>query len=110
MSGVKVGRNCSFGQNVHVARDVVIGNNVKIQNNVSVYTGTVVEDDVFLGPSCVLTNVTNPRSQVSRRNLYERTLLRRGATVGANAANPVRPFRVSARWTRTPTASRAWSA
>jgi UDP-2-acetamido-3-amino-2,3-dideoxy-glucuronate N-acetyltransferase len=64
---------------------VVIGNNVKVQNNVSIYAGTVIEDDVFLGPSCVLTNVTNPRSQVNRHSLYESTILRRGATVGANA-------------------------
>jgi UDP-2-acetamido-3-amino-2,3-dideoxy-glucuronate N-acetyltransferase len=85
MSGAKVGADCNFGQNVHVAGGVVIGNNVKVQNNVSIYDGTVVEDDVFLGPSCVLTNVKHPRAQVSRRALYERTLLRRGATVGANA-------------------------
>jgi UDP-2-acetamido-3-amino-2,3-dideoxy-glucuronate N-acetyltransferase len=68
-----------------VAPGVQIGNNVKIQNNVSVYTGTTIEDDVFLGPSCVLTNVSNPRSQVARRNIYEETVIRRGATVGANA-------------------------
>ena len=74
-----------LGQNVIVANDVVLGNGVKIQNNVSVYTGTVIEDDVFLGPSCVLTNVTNPRSQVIRHSLYEKTLLRRGCTIGANA-------------------------
>jgi UDP-2-acetamido-3-amino-2,3-dideoxy-glucuronate N-acetyltransferase len=80
-----IGANCILGQNVHVAGGVVIGNNVKIQNNVSVYTGTTIEDDVFLGPSCVLTNVTNPRSQVSRHSLYEKTLIRRGATIGANA-------------------------
>jgi len=84
-SGVVVGRNCSFGQNVMVANNVIIGNHVKVQNNVAIYTGTVVEDDVFLGPSCVLTNVSNPRSQVDRHCLYEKTLLRRGATVGANA-------------------------
>jgi UDP-2-acetamido-3-amino-2,3-dideoxy-glucuronate N-acetyltransferase len=84
-AGVRIGRRCSIGQNVNVANDVVLGDNVKIQNNVSVYTGCVIEDDVFLGPSCVLTNVTNPRSQVNRRGLYERTLFRRGATVGANA-------------------------
>lgn len=83
--GARIGRRCSLGQNVNVGADVVIGDGVKIQNNVSVYTGTVVEDDVFLGPSCVLTNVTNPRSQVARRTLYETTRLRRGATVGANA-------------------------
>ena len=68
-----------------VANEVVVGNNVKVQNNVAIYAGTVIEDDVFLGPSCVLTNVSNPRSQVVRRGIYERTLLRRGATVGANA-------------------------
>ncbi len=84
-SGAVLGRCCILGQNVFIAAGVEIGDNVKIQNNVSVYTGTVVEDDVFLGPSCVLTNVTNPRSQVNRHHLYERTLLRRGATVGANA-------------------------
>lgn len=84
-SGAVIGRGCSLGQNVNVANDVVIGDNVKIQNNVAIYTGAVLEDDVFLGPSCVLTNVTNPRSQVNRRGLYERTLFRRGATVGANA-------------------------
>lgn len=84
-SGAHIGRACVLGQNVNVGGDVVIGDNVKIQNNVSVYTGCEIEDDVFLGPSCVLTNVTNPRSQVNRRGLYERTLFRRGATVGANA-------------------------
>jgi UDP-2-acetamido-3-amino-2,3-dideoxy-glucuronate N-acetyltransferase len=81
----RIGRNCIFGQNCNVASDVIIGNNVKVQNNVSIYTGTIIEDDVFLGPSCVLTNVTNPRSQVNRHALYEKTLLRRGCTVGANA-------------------------
>ena len=85
MKGVQIGENCIFGQNCHVAADVVIGSNVKVQNNVSIYTGTVIEDDVFLCPSCVLTNVTNPRSQVNRHNLYERTLFRRGTTIGANA-------------------------
>src|SRR5262245_20925109 len=84
-AGATIGRRCVLGQNVFVAGGVIIGNDVKVQNNVSIYEGTVVEDDVFLGPSCVLTNVTNPRSQVVRRGLYERTLLRRGATIGANA-------------------------
>lgn len=84
-SGAHIGKNCTLGQNVNIANDVVIGNNVKIQNNVSVYTGCEIEDDVFLGPSCVLTNVTNPRSEVNRRSLYEKTLIRRGASVGANA-------------------------
>jgi UDP-2-acetamido-3-amino-2,3-dideoxy-glucuronate N-acetyltransferase len=85
MKNARIGKNCIFGQNVCIASDVVIGNNVKVQNNVSIYTGTIVEDDVFLGPSCVLTNVTNPRSQIIRHSLYEKTVLRRGATVGANA-------------------------
>ena len=84
-SGASIGSYCILGQNVNVGSDVVIGDNVKVQNNVSIYTGCVLEDDVFLGPSCVLTNVTNPRAQVVRRGLYERTLFRRGATVGANA-------------------------
>jgi UDP-2-acetamido-3-amino-2,3-dideoxy-glucuronate N-acetyltransferase len=84
-SGARIGANCIFGQNTMVADGVVIGSNVKVQNNVAIYTGTVVEDDVFLGPSCVLTNVTNPRSQVKRHSLYEKTIIRRGATVGANA-------------------------
>jgi len=84
-SGARIGVNCVFGQNCNVANDVVIGSNVKVQNNVSIYTGTTIEDDVFLGPSCVLTNVTNPRSQVIRHALYERTLLRRGCSIGANA-------------------------
>lgn len=80
-----IGERCIFGQNTFVADDVVVGNNVKVQNNVAIYTGTVIEDDVFLGPSCVLTNVTNPRSQVNRHSLYEKTHIRRGATIGANA-------------------------
>lgn len=84
-AGAVVGPRCNIGQNVFLADDVAIGANVKIQNNVSVYAGTTVEDDVFLGPSCVLTNVTNPRSQVNRRGLYETTLIRKGATIGANA-------------------------
>lgn len=85
MKGARVGKNCIFGQNVNVDGGVVIGNNVKVQNNVSIYTGAVLEDDVFLGPSCVLTNVTNPRSQVKRHSLYEKTVFKRGATIGANA-------------------------
>jgi len=85
MKDVEIGERCIFGQNVNVASGVVIGSNVKVQNNVSIYTGTIIEDDVFLGPSCVLTNITNPRSQVVRHNLYEKTILRRGTTVGANA-------------------------
>ena len=83
--GAVIGANCIFGQNCNVANSVVIGSNVKVQNNVSIYTGTTIEDDVFLGPSCVLTNVTNPRSQVNRHNLYEQTILMRGCTIGANA-------------------------
>ncbi len=85
MKGAKIGERCVIGQNVNVDGGTVIGNNVKIQNNVSVYTGAVIEDDVFLGPSCVLTNVTNPRSQVNRHSLYETTLLKRGCSIGANA-------------------------
>ena len=85
LPGAKIGERCIFGQNCSVAGGVVIGDNVKVQNNVSIYTGTTNENDVFLGPSCVLTNVTNPRSQVVRHSLYEETLLRRGASVGANA-------------------------
>jgi UDP-2-acetamido-3-amino-2,3-dideoxy-glucuronate N-acetyltransferase len=83
--GARLGRACSLGQNVNIGNNVVVGDNVKIQNNVSVYEGTEIESDVFLGPSCVLTNVSNPRSQVVRKSLYERTLIRRGATIGANA-------------------------
>jgi UDP-2-acetamido-3-amino-2,3-dideoxy-glucuronate N-acetyltransferase len=85
MKGARIGERCVIGQNVNVDGGTVIGNNVKIQNNVSVYTGAVIENDVFLGPSCVLTNVTNPRSQVNRHSLYETTLLKRGCTIGANA-------------------------
>jgi UDP-2-acetamido-3-amino-2,3-dideoxy-glucuronate N-acetyltransferase len=85
MKGAKIGARCILGQNVNVDGGVVVGDNVKVQNNVSLYTGLVVEDDVFLGPSCVLTNVSNPRSQVNRHRLYERTTLRRGCTIGANA-------------------------
>lgn len=85
MKGASIGEHCNLGQNVFVANDVVIGNNVKIQNNVSIYTGVELEDDVFCGPSCVFTNVSTPRSQIVRRHLYESTLVRRGATIGANA-------------------------
>ena len=84
-AGAVIGKSCSFGQNCFVASDTAIGSNVKIQNNVSIYGGTTIEDDVFLGPSCVLTNVTNPRSQVNRHALYERTHILKGASVGANA-------------------------
>lgn len=84
-SGARLGLKCILGQNVNIGNNVVIGDNVKIQNNVSVYEGTAIESDVFLGPSCVLTNVSNPRSQVLRHSLYEKTLIKRGATVGANA-------------------------
>ena len=85
MTGAKIGERCNFGQNCVVSPGVVIGSNVKVQNNVSIYEGTIIEDDVFLGPSCVLTNVTNPRSQVLRKALYEKTLLKRGCSIGANA-------------------------
>ena len=81
----RIGKFCSLGQNVYVGNDVVIGNNVKIQNNVSVYDAVVLEDDVFCGPSMVFTNVYNPRSSVPRKDVYRRTLVRRGATLGANS-------------------------
>lgn len=84
-TGARIGKRCTFGQGCNVAGDVVIGDDVKVQNHVSIYTGTIVEDGVFLGPSCVLTNVTTPRAEVNRRALFEPTLLRRGSTVGANA-------------------------
>lgn len=85
MSDATLGAGCILGQNVLVASGVIIGDNVKIQNNVSVYEGVVLEDDVFCGPSCVFTNVTNPRSQINRRGQYAKTLVKRGATIGANA-------------------------
>lgn len=85
MASARIGERCILGQNVFVASGVVIGNNVKIQNNVSLYTGVELEDDAFCGPSCVFTNVVNPRSQIVRHNQYQRTLVRRGATIGANA-------------------------
>lgn len=85
MSNCEIGENCNIGQNVVVSPEVKLGRNVKIQNNVSVYTGVICEDDVFLGPSMVFTNVINPRSAVVRKNEYKPTILRRGASVGANA-------------------------
>ena len=85
MSGCTIGQDCNIGQNVVISPEVVLGNNVKVQNNVSVYTGVTCEDDVFLGPSCVFTNVINPRSAVVRKNQYQKTHIGKGATVGANA-------------------------
>ena len=93
MPGARIGERCVLGQNVFVANDVVIGNNVKIQNNVSVYAGVELEDDVFCGPSCVFTNVLNPRSQIVRHSEYQLTLVRRGATIGRAAAATARPAR-----------------
>jgi UDP-2-acetamido-3-amino-2,3-dideoxy-glucuronate N-acetyltransferase len=85
MAASKVGANCNLGQNVVISTGVTIGNNVKIQNNVSVYTGVILEDDVFCGPSMVFTNVINPRSHVLRKHEYRPTLVRKGASIGANA-------------------------
>ena len=85
MPNSKVGKNCNFGQNVVVSPQCRIGNNVKIQNNVSVYTGVIIEDDVFCGPSMVFTNVINPRSHIERKTEYKETLVKKGATIGANA-------------------------
>ena len=85
MSNCRIGENCNIGQNVVISPEVILGNNVKVQNNVSIYTGVTCEDDVFLGPSMVFTNITNPRSAVVRRGSYERTLVKRGASIGANA-------------------------
>jgi len=85
MSGCVIGEQCNIGQNVVISPMVVLGRNVKIQNNVSVYTGVICEDDVFLGPSMVFTNVINPRSHVNRKNEYAQTIVRRGASIGANA-------------------------
>jgi UDP-2-acetamido-3-amino-2,3-dideoxy-glucuronate N-acetyltransferase len=85
MTGARIGRACNIGQNVVISPRVVIGDNVKIQNNVSVYTGVILEDDVFCGPSMVFTNVVNPRSHVSRKDEYRPTLVRRGASLGANS-------------------------
>lgn len=93
MPNCRIGENCNLGQNVVVSPDVTLGNNVKVQNNVSIYTGVVCEDDVFLGPSMVFTNVMNPRSAVNRRNQYLTTLVKKGASIGANATivcgNPI---------------------
>jgi UDP-2-acetamido-3-amino-2,3-dideoxy-glucuronate N-acetyltransferase len=85
MSRSTLGKKCNIGQNVVISPDVILGNNVKVQNNVSIYTGVVCEDDVFLGPSMVFTNISNPRSAVVRKDSYEKTILRKGASVGANA-------------------------
>lgn len=85
MEGAEIGEDCNVGQNVMIASDVRLGRNVKVQNNVSIYSGVICEDYVFLGPSCVFTNVKNPRSEISRREQYKTTRVRRGATVGANA-------------------------
>lgn len=85
MTGCRVGENCNIGQNVVISPEVILGNRVKVQNNVSVYTGVTCDDDVFLGPSCVFTNVTNPRSAINRRGQYARTRVGKGATIGANA-------------------------
>jgi len=85
MSGCKIGENCNIGQNVVISPYVILGNNVKVQNNVSLYTGVSCDDDVFLGPSCVFTNVINPRSAVNRRGQYAKTHLGKGVSIGANA-------------------------
>ncbi|MDF0604366.1 N-acetyltransferase [Neisseriaceae bacterium TC5R-5] len=84
-SGAQIGEHCSFGQNVFVGNDVLIGNNVKVQNNVSIYDAVTLEDDVFCGPSMVFTNVNNPRSHVVRKHEYRRTIIKKGASIGANA-------------------------
>lgn len=85
MKGCKIGRRCNIGQNVVISPDVVLGEGVKIQNNVSVYTGVICEDDVFLGPSCVFTNVINPRAFIERKSEYRKTVIKKGASIGANA-------------------------
>jgi len=85
MTNSNIGANCNIGQNVVVSPDVVLGNNVKVQNNVSIYTGVICEDDVFLGPSMVFTNIINPRSAVIRKDEYKQTLVKKGASIGANA-------------------------
>lgn len=85
MPGCRIGENCNIGQNVVISPEVVLGRNVKVQNNVSIYTGVICEDDVFLGPSMVFTNVTNPRSAINRKNQYSKTVVKKGASIGANA-------------------------
>lgn len=85
MHGCKIGENCNIGQNVVISPSVVLGNGVKVQNNVSVYTGVICEDDVFLGPSCVFTNVINPRSFIERKSEFRKTVVKQGASIGANA-------------------------
>ena len=85
MSGAKVGKKCSIGQNVNIVGKAIIGNGVKIQNNVSLYDDVVIEDDVFCGPSCVFTNVINPRAFIERKHEYKQTLIKKGASIGANA-------------------------
>ena len=85
MSDAQLGENCNVGQNVVISPGVILGNNVKVQNNVSIYTGVVCEDDVFLGPSMVFTNITNPRSFINRKNQFKKTTLKKGCTIGANA-------------------------
>src|SRR5580698_10153732 len=85
MKNASIGEKCNLGQNVFIASGVIIGNNVKIQNNVSVYEGVICEDDVFLGPSCVFTNIKNPRSAIVRKGQYVKTIVRKGVSIGANA-------------------------
>ncbi len=85
MPNCKIGKDCNIGQNVVISPDVILGNKVKVQNNVSIYTGVICEDEVFLGPSMVFTNITNPRSAVIRKDQYEKTLVKKGASIGANA-------------------------
>ena len=85
MDNSKIGQNCNIGQNVVISPNVILGNNVKVQNNVSIYTGVICEDDVFLGPSMVFTNVINPRSAINRRKEFMKTLVKKGASIGANA-------------------------
>jgi UDP-2-acetamido-3-amino-2,3-dideoxy-glucuronate N-acetyltransferase len=85
MSDCRIGNACNIGQNVVVSPQVILGNNVKVQNNVSIYSGVVCEDDVFLGPGCVFTNISNPRSAIPKKHLYEKTFVKKGATIGANA-------------------------